>query len=365
MKQIYLSAAISCAVGLFSCKKEKTITVTNTVRDTTIITSYLSGQVNPDSLSAGLKVGHGTAVTGTFPEKTSDAEGPAIDSLNKQEYKIVRNRFLVVHPKVLSGNIAGYYIQIAGAGSYFKVDYSQAFNLRSSIRRSGFRTTATANNDSLIVFKLPEGVVGDTFYVKYAAYDDQNRISTAVTERVQILPQGNDTFMDALGKGPWRYLGQRHYSKGQFTDEWSIDTQKVSQYAYYNCVNNKLVSSEEVTDLMLPMLSYREEEKLTFKKYTWTYTYKSYGVALDLDNSSCSNAVFTTYLSDTARTTTYGISYDPNTNILILTEENFDQDLYYDTYYVNEITDKQLILSYPQGDEPEHNNNLRFIKLIQ
>lgn len=333
-----LFTTIICAVGFFSCKKESNTT------PVPITVMYA------DTLTSQVKVGYATHIADTFPVPSADASAPVLDSIHTQVYKVVKGRYLVIKPKVLSGTPVGYYVQITGANSYFKVDYTQASNLRKAAGGKGLRA-AGGIADSTIVFKLPATIQEDTFYVKYAAFDAQSKVSNAVTEQVLVLTDSSAASTDSL-LAVWRYAGARHALNGQYYDDWSLtDTLDVGSYGYFNCVNNKLVAGNEQSSIYIPARKYRMVETLTFTKTTCTDRYVDYTLDIDVDNSSCSNYIYpvvreNVYLDNVVS----GLSYSPATRQLIIVDEDLSTGLTYRTYQVTELSATILIISYPVDD---------------
>lgn len=352
MKKFFIPAVFTILTGMCACKKEgTTTTITNVVHDTTIINTVANGVANPDTLSAAVKVGYGSRITGAFPTASDDAGAPTMDTLYNKTYKVIKSRYLVIYPPVTSGHVAGYYVQIAGAASYFKVDYTQAYNLRrAKYDNATARGDVSGYYDSTIVFKLPATINGDTFYIKYAAYDSLNRVSKPVTGVVLILPEGNDHFTDSL-MGKWRYAGNNTiYPNGtsNFPDI-HLDTATADSYGYYTCTGNKLKQMDGGA-IYIPNVYYVYREILQFEKYAWNDPYQNVYKSLSLDSSSCSNYVYADRnVAESGLRGTGGYAYDANTRRLTMVHEesegNTNTSLHYETYYVNELTDTSLVVS--------------------
>jgi hypothetical protein len=349
MKKFIIPAVLACITGLFACTKEgTTTTVTNIIRDTTIINKIIPGVVNADTLSAGIKVGYGSRITGEFPTASPDAAAPALDTFYNKVYKVIKSRYLVIYPPVTSGHIAGYYVQIAGAKSYFKVDYTQAYNLRKA-QHANARGEVSGYYDSAIVFKLPAVIIGDTFYVKYAAYDSLNRLSQPVTAQALILPEGNDQFTDSL-VGNWRYAGNFNlYSNGTTShDGFNLDTATATKNGYYTCTNNKLKAMDGGA-YYLPATYYVYREIYKIEKYGWSNNYQNIYKDLNLDSSSCSNYVYSlTSVAESGLRGMGGYSYDQVSKRLTMVYEESNKSntsLAYETFYLNELTDTRMVIA--------------------
>lgn len=379
MKKIYLIGAILGALVFYACKKEdKTITVTNTVNDTINKTVWWSGQVDANTLTAAISVGYSTKVADSvLPSASTSADAPVLDTMYKRTYSVIEGQYLTIYPPNISGYVAGYYVQIKGASSYFKVNYSAA-NTQRKAARAAMRAKLAASGakkasqlpafvrgsgegyiDSSIVIKLPVSIKGDTFYVKYAAYDTLNRVSKPVTATVIVLPQGSTTFNDSLA-GTWNYARYRNYSTGSYDNEWTVDTLYPYTQQYYTCNNNTLTASEEATDIYLVSYAWSSHWAFTFNsQYTYSSSYSGSYRNLDLDNSTCSSYAYT-YSNNYNNTETGAISYDASKHRLMFiynnnesnNNSNLDFEYYY--YYVSELTAKKLVLTYDENETSDY-----------
>lgn len=361
MKQYILPIAIAVVAGMSACKKDgTTTTITNTIRDTTITTSYATGIVNADSLTAGLKVAYGANVTGTFPATSTDAAAPLLDTLYQNTYTVIRGRFLYIYPKMISGNVAGYYVQIKGAGSYFKVDYTKEYGLRKQAAQ-GFRSDATGYIDSAIVFKLPLNIKGDTFYVKYAAYDDQNRVSVPVTAGVRVMEAGSAAFNDSLS-GKWKLSLARQYNNGEFIEGLPFDTINNLSSDNYACVDNKLVQSTNAADPLIPVTRVVMAQYFIFENYTFSLSGMSTPQQLDIENSTCSNYVYKTSGESTALMGAEGgYSYNSTTKLITIVQDNqSNSNISTGTFRVYELTANTLTLAIPNYENSDTNSSILF-----
>jgi hypothetical protein len=388
MKKVLLFSAIAGMVTFYACKKGDTVTVTKDVHDTTTntVTVFASGKINGDSLSTGINVAYGTRISdSTLPAASTDAAAPVLDTTYNKVYKVVKSRYLTIYPPNVSGFVSGYYVQIVGAKSYFKIDYPAAEGFRKAARKAelarlsketnGRESTKPVNTargtgegyiDSTIVFKLPASVNGDTFYIKYAAYDESNRVSKPVTAMVVFLPSASAGLTDSL-TGNWRYMYHSDYYNGVVDDDWSVDT-GYSYNSYYNCTDNKLTGAESETEYYIPYYIRSYNRGYTLGKYSMTYFYRTSRQYINLDLSSCSNPVY-----DLGNVSQYqdngGYSYDARSKkITFITDGNGEGysniDLSYNTYYLSSLTDSTMILS-AQGGESADDNYTDLYKYIK
>jgi hypothetical protein len=368
MKKALFLGVVASAIGLYACKKDgTTTTITNTVRDTTIINQFASGVVNADTLMSGIKVAHGASVSSEFPASSTAAAAPELDTLYKKTYTVVQSRFLAIYPPVVSGNISGYYVQIAGAKSHFKVDYTQAYGWRKRVTPDG-RESAEGYIDSSIVIKLPTTIKGDTFYVKYAAYDDQNRVSKAITATVLVLPEADDEFT-SKATGKWQYYSTNYVKDNVWSYEnYLVDTGGIST-AHFTC-NNNLLNANPDGELEVTSQNTTRYRLFTIGKYSYTDEQYYKSLTLDITSSTCSDYVYTKY-ENTSLRTSGGYSYDPESKrVTFVVEESGmtrsgDQsniNLYTETYKLVEITATYLVLAETAIHNDDYNYGLQYFR---
>jgi hypothetical protein len=359
MKHALFVSTLAGAMLFYACKKDdKTITVTETVNDTIINTIFPNGQVDPNSLSDGITVTYGTKVSDSLlPAASADAGGPMLDSLYEREYTAAKGRYLFLTPPGARGTVAGYYFQIVGARSYHKITYPAIVNdLR---HKNGTAARFEGDNaDSVIMVKLPIDIKGDTFRVKYAAYDADGRVSNALTARVILLPQGSTAFIDSLA-GTWKYYGYK--SRGQNNapprvgakiagkDDFEADTLNGWAQTNFICDNNKLVETGN-GDLALKYVYYTKARTLLFGQATFQDQTVYATHTLDRENSACDNLVYIKSTQD-PYTNNYDFAFDPATRTLYkIFSHNTNTNVYYMKYHVDELSANRLVLSYDDSE---------------
>ena len=214
MKHIFYLSVFATTAIFFSCKKENQSTADPVI---TI------NSKDPVALSKSIKVWHGTRLTGKAPSPVGGANAPVIEAPNVNVVHSFAGKFAIVKPAVTSGNVAGYYVGINGAGEYFKVDYTKprkterhlpVNNVRQPKQHGiGFRPDSTGGNsgyiDSAIVITLPPNFqTPDTFCVTYCAYDALGNVSAPVTSCIVVSKLGGDATTDWIN-GEWRLFATK------------------------------------------------------------------------------------------------------------------------------------------------------------
>lgn len=353
MKKALLVAGAIGALGFYACKKDdKTITVTETVNDTIINTIFPNGQVDPNTLSEAITVAYGTKVGDSLlPAASTDAAAPKLDSMYERIYTAVKGRYLILTPPGLSGSVTGYYFQIAGARSYYKTSYPAIDNdlRKQAVANARFEGD---NADSVIVVKLPMDIKGDTFSVKYAAYDAQGRVSNTLTAVISLLPQGNQAFQDSLA-GTWTYYGKKTHSlnndiqrvgaKLSATDDIEADTLGGWASNMYRCDDDKLIEDGAGT-LQIKYYYSRYTMTLAFGNGTSAKSTRYDEHRLDLSNSTCSNLVYiktpnNPYVEKT------DFAFDAATRTLYMIQSSSNVGMYYYKKHIEELSANRLVLT--------------------
>ena len=311
MKKILL-VLLATGLTLYACKKDdKTNTTTPPPPDEVKPVNTK----DPQAMTAAIKVFYGTNTKGTLPAPTGTG-APVLKASNKT-ITTANGYYAVINPEITSGTVAGYYLQINGADSYFKIDYSKTRGARKaqtvSKHNEGIFRELGDNSDSLIVIKLPENATLDTFCITYVAYDSLNHVSDPISDCIAIIPVGGGTESAAL-VGTWSFTRSKYGDEDWTSDYYTPDT----IYSGIRCDNDTLAYCGGTSDCRTVISSHYWKTKLELVlaadgKLTNVYEDKSY--RLDM-HSSCTDP---TYLDVSLSYNVYGVwSYNPTTKTLIL-----------------------------------------------
>ncbi|MEI9934771.1 MAG: hypothetical protein WDM71_07960 [Ferruginibacter sp.] len=264
-----------------SCKKDQTSS------QSSLSTTDASG------ISATLKIWHGTNIKGTSPAGTNN--GSLVLDSTSQNIQSYKGGYAVIMPSVLSGTIAGYYVHVDGADSYFKVDYSSALLHRPALlglqhKRAGLflrpADDSSSYSDSAIVIQLPDNIAPGTFCMEYWAYDANGYTSNEVSECVTVEQLGSSDATSFTGN--WRVTGLKFDSVDNFGGDYvdtawhynMSDSTNVEDYTTsYYCVDGYL--SNQSGSYYDP-ISYNDvtgtsSEQATIPNYFW---YKNSNLAI-------------------------------------------------------------------------------------
>jgi hypothetical protein len=348
MTKIILLSAVACCMVFYACKKDGDTDSTKPAPEDTIAAPL----IDPVALASNVKIGYGgTSITGAFPATTTSAATPVLDSIyDGRTYNTVNNRYVVIYPRVMSGFISGYYLKINGADSYFKIDYSSAYGVRKAKSKKTGARDAVDNVDSSIVIKIPDGLKGDTFSIKYAAYDSLNNVSNTISAIVKVSASANATD-DALVMGSWHETAYKDYETADWEPKNDIDS---GDFRYYICVDGQLQDSDG--GIEIPSYRTTNTYDLIFSAknaYQMVNFYnRSY---LDLGQSSCSNFVFNLDYGGTEYNNG-GYSYNATTKVITLINDQNGTGNYITTtlYHVKEITATTLVIYEIYDDNNSH-----------
>lgn len=366
MKQIFAYSAMLCSIAFFSCKKDSS-------------SSSGTAAYSASAISTGMKVGYASKVKGSAPVSFKVAGAPVLDSLyDYLTYTAINSRYVVIRPHVYSGNAQGYYLTVNGADSFFKIDYTAAYNLRKAKTANKHSAAKGDVNDSAIVIKLPSSINSDTFSIRYAAYDDDSAVSNYITAIISIA--GKDTSDNQKVAGTWR-LNRTKYideSDGETEDNtsWSdtiiygLDT---TSYMY-SC-NNGTLTQDNSGSISVPtyILGYIAQD-YTFAangqvSYLYNYTEK------DLSwNNSCGS---TYQYDDYSETDSFvgGFNYNASSKILTIVVDGngklgFDAEnetvtnLFVQQFTVQSLSSTRAVISY-QGDAGDYDGEFYLYELIK
>jgi hypothetical protein len=342
MKRIILFSVVACSMAFFACKKDSKT-------DTTTPTDETVASIDPVALSAAVKIGYATNITGDLPAASADGPTLYIDGYENRTYYAVNNRYVVIYPQSDKGFVAGYYVKINGAQTYFKVDYKAAAGARKLNKSQGSREEGD-NSDSSIVIKLPTGLIGDTFSIKYAAYDTLNRVSNSITAIVSIIAS-KDSTDNSLLYGTWRYNRSKlNYNDWDAPQSYKIDT----TYVNYSCVNSILQSCTEgysCEPYINNIIGKVSNDEIFSANNLFTSHYARIYRILETGNSTCSNLVYTNY--DANYFYTGGYTYNNTTKVLTLIYDgsgnsNSGNNISTVQYTVSELSSTRLVY-YEKG----------------
>jgi hypothetical protein len=227
MKKKFFFMASFATVIFFSCKKDNTPNTPDP----------LLNSKDPVALSKAISVWHGSRVAGNAPAPSGGSIAPSVSGPSGGLVQALNGKYAIINPALLSGSVAGYYLGIAGANEYFKVDYSKP---RTGNRPFPGRKHHNVlgrpldDTDSSIVVVLPSNLqVPDTFCITYCPYDSLGNIGQPVTTCIAVNQLGGDASSSWI-EGNWRYMGDNINDTNNFdTLVYGIWTGNSSTYSCF------------------------------------------------------------------------------------------------------------------------------------
>jgi hypothetical protein len=360
MKKILLLSAVACSILLYACKKDD--------KTTTPVTE-VPNPMDPVTLSSNIKIGYATNVKGDIPAASTSSDAPLLstDGYDNRTYTAISGRYVVIYPESSQGYIQGYYVKINGADSYFKVDYKAGYDLRK--KAAGARKATKGHNtlrdgdnaDSSIVIKLPEGLTGDTFTIKYAAYDSLNRVSNAITAIISLVHP--DSSANSLLIGNWRYNRYKANDNDWYSPyTYGQDTSKAS----YSCVDGVLTYGCDgdvncLGEIITEIRGDSANNIIFGANSQYKELYRYIHTSLNQELSTCSQLKYDDNGESNIRLG--GYAYNATTKMLTIihdgagTHDNYATNIYTQQVKVSEISSTKLVLVYSYNNG---NDNLYF-----
>lgn len=332
--------ACALLILLWACKKNN-----NT-------TSAENDNLDPSdskSLFLSIKVNHGQKTDGSLP--TASDNGPKLDeTIANKTMPSIAGKYVIIHPEVLSGEIAGYYLRITGYhDAYFKIDFSKPISGRrktTTVKKHGPLMKIMDDNpdymDSVIVIKLPDNIKPGTFCVEYIAYDWDNNTSNIVKQCITVSSLGGEE---------------------KLAGKWSLEKRKDlgEDWKYYPISDtvfrsNYVCGSDNKPFEVYDSLTATSTVPSFLRKYDYYYwqalgdgsgkeEYNEIELNIDFNESTCDNFKFKSEGHTTS--TPFIWSFDPQRKklIIILIYEAF-QDFYFLEMDMEFINQDRISLHY-------------------
>jgi hypothetical protein len=353
---------IALSALIFSCQKES---------------SSNTAEKDKDAILS-VRVWHGVKIMGTAPVSSTVSNTRLEASDDGDVMHAISGRYIVIHPNVVNGSVAGYVFGIKNAGAYYKIDYSKPINIGGRLANKhkkgshhfGNKPMGDDYNDSLIVVQLPASLnVPDTFCIYYYAVDSEGNYSNTITSCVYVDKIGTDA-AGAWIEGDWK-ITMDAYKEDGFP--WEYDStifRPTTEVENKFCVtyNNPLFSSYDFKDscesdsaikscspVQIINTADIKKNNITFNsngeyvsenKGYFSYGHKS-------DSTGC-KVVYDYYNNDYSSTGAW--AYNTSTNKMLIIYENFDSTntvngFEAEEYRVKKISNTHFLIYY--DSEPD------------
>ncbi|MBI3882846.1 MAG: hypothetical protein HY305_01115 [Sphingobacteriales bacterium] len=356
MKKYVLLSVVIIAM-LASCKKDKN-------NEQQSLTS------NTNDITAAITVTHATTIKGTAPASTGGTEIQLDTAKNNQVIEAYKGSYAIIHPTVSNGSVAGYYLTINGADSYFKIDFSPAASAVHAKKRHFFNNHPNNNghtasrpaidssgySDSVIIIKLPDNIAPGKYCITYRAYDWYGHISNTITTCVVVETLGDGSngseFNGTWKLSGYKFLDSTHNDKDT---SWKYDVyDSIRHDQYYDtlyCLNDQLTGycPSHTCDIISSFYSsyyWNNKADVTFSPNgAWLSESEDVNKYIDYQASTCSNPVYRKDIDN--HTDIGGWSYNTATKkmIVIYTDSStVIPSTEADEYQVTEKTATKFIL---------------------
>ncbi|MFN6946599.1 MAG: hypothetical protein ACK4ND_16750, partial [Cytophagaceae bacterium] len=290
MKKLYCILLIGAII--FSCKKKEP-EPTNTNNNN-------GGSVNiedPNQVASAIKIRNATVKDGTPPAPSTDPAAPIISdpsNPNPNEpsppLKSFGGKNAVLMIDLDQGDVAGYYLQVNGANTYFDISRQTA---RIGAKKSKIhQLKRTADDELYIAIELPENIRPGTFCVSYCVYDAQNRVSNIIERCIEVVQMGGagTEWLTGSGSKTWTMTKIAYTDEDGVTEVDTINTTSTYTHeAYVACPESEDgYENVEITE------SFRSEYiDLVFNRNgALRIKEKYHSTILDYSATSCDNVVY-------------------------------------------------------------------------
>ena len=313
---------------------------------------------DPDAVSQAMSVSGATLKEGMPPSPTSDAASPILNDEGGDEKGIaIAGNGRTIYVNETSGvSIAGIYLQIQGASSYFDIPVSSTSVEGGRVgfgRRARTKKTKTMNSWYGFNLEIPANLEAGEFCVSYCVYTTDGLVSNVAQVCIIVKEFGGDD-SEFLTANAWELVSSTYYElyDGQVdTDTTIVGQLNSNTYDYQvTCGDSSAVVSITETD----RLNYLYIAMSSNGAFTAEDEY--YEKSLDHGNSNCQSIK---YDETTLVYTIDGAwSYDAATGEMILIYNGEETDDQGNTYIETDVeitkvslVDGNLIWIFQEGEE--------------
>ncbi len=281
-------------------------------------------------LTDALVIANSNLIEGDAPSPTIAADAPELYADDNEEYGAIAGRSFYLNPQLMSGEIAGAYLQIEGSSKYFDIPLNSATSTGRFGKVNNFSKlfkNARSSESETIEIEIPTRLEPGSFCAIYCVYDSEGRVSNLVEICIEIINFGGDG-SEFLVENEWD-LKSINYGDGQnqFTQipgellEYEDEVSLICEDNNYMTVT--VIESERIDEFVL---SFGNEG-------TYSFFQEVYSKSLDWENSNCEQVA---YNEETYEVTeTGGWTFDQSRDILtVVTEHNFDGEIFTEIFTV-------------------------------
>ena len=237
---------------------------------------------DPDVVTDEIVISNAEIVEGNPPAPSSDPDAP---SLNQSEFDTdllsIQGGSLLIDVSIQSGSVAGTFVQIVGADSYFDIP----FNPSGRVLKRG-RILQGGDDDPVVEIEIPDNLGTGTFCAEVCVYDEDTRVSNIVEVCVEITELGGSN-SDFLTANSWKATGFEEEEDG-VVDEYEIGELVVDTFTTSLVCADGTFEEVEVTE------SDRTDNlEITFAADgSVQVSLSEFERDLDFENSDCENQVY-------------------------------------------------------------------------
>lgn len=227
-----------------------------------------------DALTENLAIAGASLIAGDPPDPSGDPDAPEIDDPGDEVG--LQGGGLTFDLDVNSGNVAGVYLQIPGADSYFDIPASALQGGRIAIDEQAFS------------IRLPDNIEPGEFCIEYCVYDSEARVSNVVFVCVEVGELG--------GENSEFLIGTWNVTMLVFVDGGETRTQIIGEPFSKTLIATLTCSDGQSTD----DIEYKETEDVDFIRVSFgaggalRFEEEGEETYLNFNSSTCEEPAFVT-----------------------------------------------------------------------
>lgn len=343
LKNLFIIGLFLCTI--VGCKNESETTpelkIDENDKESLKATAPTFTKLEASAVSSSIKV-QGTKKTGNAPAPSDDFSAPHIyrwfigDEVD--EIRAAAGKTAKINVSV-SGDIAGYYLQVEGSDEYYDIPASSVgARIGTGSKKSVFsRKTSTTNNARIassntivIEIEVPASLQGGEFCVYYCVYNSEGLVSNTLKSCIQVQSIGG-AGAEFLTSGEWAF--KRAVLIYTEDGETVTENIEIGVLDIYNDTAYCYLDSKEYP--------YVNEDRYDYQYMRFTANggfeseYKGYSKGRDYDVDVCENGLVLKEQVNTG-SVSGAWSYNSATQTLTLLYESTDDESGYTSQYFEE-----------------------------
>lgn len=201
---------------------------------------------DPNAVAESLTFQNGTAtkVSSSFPESSNESGSPKINQYDEDLIAVSGGSLALRFNEETTSDIKGVYLQVDGADHYYDIAINQSksngrLNNGRKSKAKGQRTKA--ESVSFLLVSFADGLQPGDLCIKYAVYDEGNRVSNTINVCIEIKSHGgkNSSFLTA---NKWEFESEHYVEiyEGETYEETTVLGEPYLDSYYWSCFGDSV-----------------------------------------------------------------------------------------------------------------------------